>query len=188
MILERFLATVLVKWRRKNPIMSQHLEIGFHTDQILAYQLNCTPAFLPIVCLKITCMELMYFKDFPAIHWEIKKEEGAKVVGWLDSSSPGQDHNPGVCKTGHRPAVLDPVLRQGLGVSVLTLKPGWKWAVASSPALAPRKEQPVPQLCVVQHGPACPVVRCHGQEMHALAGRSMVCSPLHLQEKAPACA
>lgn len=74
----------------------------------------------------------MYFKDFPAIHCEIKKEEGGKLVGWLDSSSPGQHHKPGSCKAGHSPAGLDPVLRQGLGVSVLTRKPAWKWAAASS--------------------------------------------------------
>lgn len=61
----------------------------------------------------------MYFKDFPAIHWEIKKEEGGEIVLIRQQ----QDHNPGGCKAGHRPAGLDPVLRQGLGMSVLTLKP-----------------------------------------------------------------
>lgn len=35
----------------------------------------------------------------------------------------------------------------------------------------------MPQLCVVQRGPACPVVRCHGQEMRALAGRPTLGSP-----------
>lgn len=149
MILESFLATVLVKWRRKKKIISQCLEIGFHTDQILAYQLNCSPAFSPIVCLKITCMELMYFKDFPEIHWEIKTEKGGKIVGWLDSSSPGQDDSPGGCKTGHCSAWP---LCWGRAWPYLCSH----WHLSKNGELPPllaltsRKEQAVPQLCVVQ--------------------------------------
>lgn len=113
-------------------------------------------------------MGLISFKDFPAIYWEIKKRGGRKggcwsavilhgITPWA-AARPSMDLGAWSCARaglGHVCAGHPSVSESGSHLLVIP---------------APRKEQAVPQPCMV---------RCHGQEMRALVGRPAVCSPLH---------
>lgn len=164
--------------KKRDSIVPQHLGIGFSHQPNPGSSIKLQSSFLPTVCLKIICMDLISFKeDFPAIYWEIKKEgREERKVGCLGCSNPGWDHHLGCCKSGRRFVVLSPALEQGSGMSAPDIQACLKTGSCLLPLLlAPRKEQAVLQPRVVQRALWCGAT---ARRCLPLTRGAAVCSPL----------